>query len=53
MYEIMVFVSLFGKSVMKNASWPKISILLQFGGEILTLLCPDESINVSVPNVKN
>ena len=27
---------------MKNAYLPKISILLQFGGEILTLLCPDD-----------
>ena len=27
----------------KNNRMPKISILLQFGGEILTLLCYDES----------
>ena len=30
--------------MMKNAYLPKINILLQFGGEILALLCPDDSI---------
>ena len=44
--------------MMKNAYLQKISILLQFGGEILALLYPDDSIQipsifVSVPNVKN
>ena len=42
---------------MKNAYLPKISILLQFGGEILALLCPGDSTNPSnfapVPNIKN
>ena len=56
--EIMGFASIFGKSMMKNAYLPKISISLQFGGKILALLCPDDSIQnpsnfVSVPNVKN
>ena len=32
--------------MMKNAYLPKISILLQFGGEILALLCPDDSIQI-------
>ena len=31
---------------MKNAYLPKISILLQFGGEILVLLCPGDSIQI-------
>ena len=31
---------------MNNAFFPKISILLQFGGEILALLCPDDSIQI-------
>ena len=35
-----------GKSIMKNAYLPKISILLQFGGEILALLCHDDSIQI-------
>ena len=34
-FEIMGFVSIFGKSLMKNTYLPKISILLQFGSEIL------------------
>ena len=42
----MGFVSIFGKSMMKNAYLLKISILLQFGGEILALLCPDDSIQI-------
>ena len=42
----MGFVSIFGKSMIKNAYFPKISILLQFGGEILVLLCPDDSIQI-------
>ena len=44
----MEFVStcIFGKSMMKNAYLPKISILLQFGGEILALLCPDDSTQI-------
>ena len=42
----MGFVGIFGKSIMKNASLPKISILLQFGGEILALLCPGDSIQI-------
>ena len=32
----------------KNACLPKISILLQFGGEILALLCSDDSIQTLV-----
>ena len=32
--------------MMKNAYFPKISILLQFGGEILALLCADDSIQI-------
>ena len=32
--------------MMKNAYLPKIGILLQFGGEILALLCPDDSIQI-------
>ena len=39
----MGFVSIFGKSTTQNAYLPKISILLQFGGEILALLCPGDS----------
>ena len=35
-----------GKSVMKNAYLPKISVLLRFGVEILALLCPDDSIQI-------
>ena len=31
---------------MKNAFLPKISILLQFGGEICALLCSDDSIQI-------
>ena len=37
---------MFLKSRMTNAYLPKISILLQFGGEILALLCPDDSIQI-------
>ena len=37
-FEIMGFVSIFGKNMMKNAHLAKISILLRFEGEILTLL---------------
>ena len=32
--------------MMKNAYLPKISTLLQFGGEILALLCSDDSIQI-------
>ena len=32
--------------MMKNASLPKISILLQFRREILALLCLDDSIQI-------
>ena len=32
--------------MIKNAYLPKISILLQFGGKILALLCPDDSIQI-------
>ena len=32
--------------MMKNAYLPKISILLQFGGDILALLCPGDSIQI-------
>ena len=42
----MGFVSIFGKSMMKNAYLPKINTLLQFGGKILALLCPDDSIQI-------
>ena len=35
----MGFDEIIGKSMTKNACLPKISILLQFGGEILALLC--------------
>ena len=45
-FAIMEFVSIFGKSTMKNTYLLKISILLQFGGEILALLCPDDSIQI-------
>ena len=38
--------SIFGKSMMKNAYLPKISIFLQFGGEILASLCRDGSIQI-------
>ena len=34
--------------MIKNAYLPKISILLQFGGEISALLCPDDSIQILV-----
>ena len=44
----MGFVSIFGKSMMKNAYLTKISILLQFGGEILALLCPGDSIQILI-----
>ena len=42
----MEFVSIFGKGMMKNVYLPKISFLLQFGGEILALLCPGDSIQI-------
>ena len=42
----MGFVSILGKSMMKNAYLPKISILLKFGGETLALLRPDDSIQI-------
>ena len=42
----MGFVSMFGKSMMKNAYLPKISILLLFGSEILALLYRDDSIQI-------
>ena len=42
----MGFVSIFGKSMMINAYLSKISILLQFRGKILALLCPDDSIQI-------
>ena len=42
----MRFVSIFKKSRMKNDYLPKISLLLQFGGEMLALLCPDDSIQI-------
>ena len=42
----MGYVGIFGKNMMKNAYLPKISILLQFGGEILALLCPGDSIQI-------
>ena len=42
----MGFVSIFGKTMMKNAYLPKISIKLQFGREILALLCRDDSIQI-------
>ena len=42
----MAFVSIFRKSKMKNVYLPKISILLQFGGEILALICLDDSIQI-------
>ena len=45
-FEITRFVSIFGNAMIKNAYLPKISILLQFGGEILALLCPDDSIQL-------
>ena len=45
-FEIMGFVSIFGKSMMKNVYLPKISISLQFGGEILAMLCRDDSIQI-------
>ena len=32
--------------MMENAYLPKISILMQFGGEILALLCPGDSIQI-------
>ena len=38
--------SMFAKSMMKNANVPKLSILLQFGSEILGLLCSNDSIQV-------
>ena len=46
LYEIMGFASILGKSIMKNAYLPNISILLQFGGKILALLCLDDSIQI-------
>ena len=42
----MGFVSIFGKSMMKNVFFPKISVFFQFGGEILALLCPGDSIQI-------
>ena len=42
----MGFVSIFGKSMMRNAYLPKISTLLQFGSEILALLRPNDSIPI-------
>ena len=43
-FQIMGFVSIFGKIMMKNAYLPKISILLKFGREILALLLSHEGI---------
>ena len=37
---------MFGKSMLKNAYLPKISILFQFGSEILALLYRDDSIQI-------
>ena len=37
---------MFGKSMLKNAYLPKISILLQFGSEVLALLYRDDSIQI-------
>ena len=34
--------------MMKKVYLPKISILLQFGGEMLVLLCRDDSIQILV-----
>ena len=42
--EIMGLHKIFSKSMMKNAHLPKISVLLQLGGEILALLCSVDSI---------
>ena len=42
----MGFVSIPGKSMMKNAYLPKISILLQLVGKILALLCSNDSIQI-------
>ena len=42
----MGYVGIFGKSMMKNANLPKISILLQSGGEILVLLCARDSVQI-------
>ena len=40
----MGFDEIFGKSITKNARLPKISVLLQFGGEIFALFCSNDSI---------
>ena len=44
--KFMGFIKMFAKNMMKNAYLPKISILLQFGVEILALLYPDDSIQI-------
>ena len=44
----MGFHKILSKSMTKNACLPKISVLLQFGGEILALLCSDDSIQTLV-----
>ena len=38
--------SIFEKGMIKNTYSPKISILLQFEGKILALLCPGDSIQI-------
>ena len=42
----MEFFKMFGKNMMENAHLEKISILLQFGSEILGLLCTSDSIKI-------
>ena len=44
--KLWVFFHMIGKSMMQNAYLPKISILLQFGGEILAVLCSDDSTQI-------
>ena len=47
-YEIMGFIKIFRKYMMKNGHLPKISILLQFGDEILALSCYSDSIQILI-----
>ena len=44
----MGFTEIFRKYMMKNAHWPKINILLQFGDEILALSCSSDSTQILI-----
>jgi len=47
-FEIMGWTEIFWKYMTKNAYLPEITILLQFGDEILALSCSNDSIQILV-----